>query len=217
MPESRQRRRHGRPVSRAAAIQTALRPRKRKVNKLYLLASALIAILVIAGFAIGGIGLGGGQRAIPIDTGNNGSYVEGVGIQQSLAGNSHVTEGQTVEYTGFPPTSGDHWPPHVLRRCGFYDQGLPDEVVVHHLEHGNIVVSYNLVGEGQVEELRRAMGDIGIANLWGIARAYDKIPQGQVAVAAWGVLDVMDGVDAARIGNFFEYAGNLGPEQLPCR
>jgi hypothetical protein len=51
-----------------------------------------------------------------------------------------------------------------------------------------------------------------------VARYYDKLPSGQVAVAAWQVLDTMDGVDSDRIERFFEaYAGNLGPEKIPCR
>ena len=69
-------------------------------------------------------------------------------------------------------------------------------------------------------EIDRAclMGDIDIANIWGIARSYDKIPEGQVALAAWGVLDRMDGVDEGRITQFFEaYAGSLGPESITCR
>ena len=46
---------------------------------------------------------------------------------------------------------------------------------------------------------------------------YDQIPEGQVAVATWGVLDLMDGIDPERIKTFFDaYFGNLGPEQFPC-
>ena len=58
---------------------------------------------------------------------------------------------------------------------------------------------------------------IGLANIWGITRSYDKIPEGQVAAAAWGVLDRMEGVDPQRLKLFFEtYAGALGPEFVPC-
>ena len=139
-----------------------------------------------------------------------------VGIQQPILAADHVAEGTTVNYLTFPPTIGEHWPPHVLRTCGFYEDGLRDEVIVHHLEHSNIVVSYNLPDQAQVDQLRRVVGDIGLANVWGITRFYDKIPVGQVAVAAWGVLDTMDGVDEGRLRTFFEYAGNLGPERGPC-
>ena len=40
-----------------------------------------------------------------------------------------------------PPTSGPHW--RHAADPGFYGTELPDEELVHNLEHGQIVVSYN--------------------------------------------------------------------------
>jgi hypothetical protein len=127
----------------------------------------------------------------------------------------HVPESQTVSYNTTPPTSGDHW--QIPARCGFYQEGLSDERITHNLEHSNIVVSYNLTTPGEVKQLRDALDDIGLSNVWGVARSYDKIPQGTVALATWGVLDTMEGVNGDRIKKFFNtYAGRLGPEQVPC-
>ena len=118
-------------------------------------------------------------------------------------------------YSTSPPTSGDHW--IVPEVCGFYEDGLPDERTGHNLEHSNIIVSYNLPDQHQVDELKSAIDDIGLANVWGITRSYDKIPVGQVAIASWGVSDTMAGVDPQRLKLFFEtYAGALGPEFVPC-
>ena len=219
MPESKHRRSRGQALSRrarSAGTLTDNKPKKKKVNRLYIVASALIAVLVIAGFAVGG--LGGGGRSISAPTGDQQNYVEGVGVQQPIQSNVHLPEGTEIRYASFPPTSGNHWPPQVIRRCGFYEEGLADEVAVHHLEHGNIIVSYNLTDPAQVSQLRRVIDGIGVANVWGITRSYEKIPQGQLAVAAWGVLDTMAGVDGERITRFFDaYAGTLGPETVPCR
>jgi hypothetical protein len=94
---------------------------------------------------------------------------------------------------------------------------LRDERAVHNLEHGNIVVSYNLSSQAEVDQLRKVVDNIGMAAVWGVTRFYDQLPQGQVAVAAWGVLDTMQGIDRDRIKKFFEaYSGNLGPETIPC-
>ena len=217
MPESKHRRRRGHALPRGArSAGTLAAPRRRKkTNKIYLVASVIIAVLVIAGFAAGSlVGGGGGGR---ISTGSDSQFVEGVGIQQPFFGATHQSEGQTIEYTAFPPTTGDHWPTSALVRCGFYEEGLRDEIAVHHLEHSNIVVSYNLTDSAQVDQLRRVIDDIGLANAWGITRSYDKMPEGQVALAAWAVLDTFQGVDENRIERFFEtYAGNLGPERAPC-
>ena len=218
MPESKRRRDRGQALSRrarAAGARSSSRPGRKRPNKLYVVASAVIAVLVIAGFALGGL-TGGGHGG---DTsGSSSQFVEGIGERQQIVSSTHRDVGTDIVYSSFPPTSGDHYPPEALQECGFYEDGMRDEVAVHHLEHGNIVVSYNLLDSGQVDQLRNVMGDIRVANIWGIARSYDKIPEGQVALAAWGVLDRMDGVDERRITQFFEaYAGSLGPETITCR
>lgn len=127
----------------------------------------------------------------------------------------HVPEGQKVEYSTTPPTSGMHWA--TPAPCGFYPEGLPDERIVHNLEHGHIVVSYNLTNPAEVTELRQVLIDMARYEEWGVARSYDKIPEGQVAVAAWGRLSTSEGVSAADIGLFFEaFAGLMGLERVPC-
>jgi len=127
----------------------------------------------------------------------------------------HVPERQTVSYSTLPPTSGDHW--SRWAECGFYEEALPDERITHNLEHGNIVVSYNLVTQEEIDQLRTAMDSIDLAAEWGVTRFYEKIPRGNVAVAAWGRLDTMQGVEPERIAQIFAaYAGNLGPEKIDC-
>jgi hypothetical protein len=89
---------------------------------------------------------------------------------------------------------------------------------VHNLEHGNIVISYNLSGDAEVDQLKNALDGIGKSEVWGVTRLYNEIPSGTVALAAWGVLDTMQGVDGERITTFFEtYSGVLGPERIVCQ
>jgi hypothetical protein len=214
LPESKHRRRRARASSGGSRSSTSLaasQPRKKKTNYLYLAISALIAVLVIAGFAVGSAGLGIGAPG-----GSSDGYVEGVGVQQDLMPTrNHVPETQSVEYSTTPPTSGDHW--EIWGQCGFYNYTLPDERIVHNLEHGNIVVNYNLASEEEVQRLRDVINSIGEANIWGMARFYDQIPEGTVALTAWGVMDTMQGIDEERIRTFFgTYAGSLGPERIPC-
>ncbi len=211
MPLSRQRRgRSGRRVART--VEPARPTRRRPTNKFYLLASVVIAVLVIASFAFASFSGGQGGGSGPAS-----AYVDGVGVEQEImASKLHIPDGEFAEYNTVPATSGDHW---VLpQACGFYEEALPDERTTHNLEHGNIVVSYNLLSSEEVEELKGVMDDIGLARLWGVTRAYPKIEPGQVALAAWGVSDVMDGIDKDRIEKFFEtYGGALGPEAgLAC-
>ena len=220
MPISRRRRRRARPgpgSSRSGSAALSInRPRKR-TNYWYLAASLVIAILVIGGFVIGDFGFGQGANAAR--GGSSDEYVESVGVaHDEMPTRRHVPEPQTVAYSTVPPTSGDHW--DQWARCGFYEHMVPDERITHNMEHGNIIVSYNLPNEADVEELRGAMDNIGLAPFWGVIRAYDKIPEGTVALTTWGVSDTMDGIDGDRIGTFFEtYSGTLSPEYpggLPC-
>ena len=216
MPVSKHRRRRGRvaPGSRGSAASLALsRPRKRKTNWLYVAASGLIAVLVIGGFAIGSAGFG---QSRGIRGGSSDVYVDGVGVQQEIMPTTnHVEEGSQVVYGTISPASGDHYA--QWSQCGFFEHTLANERIVHNLEHGNIVVSYNLTSVQEVEQLRRVVDDIGPATIWGVTRAYDKIPEGTVTLAAWGVLDTMQGIDQQRVETFFDtYAGNLGPEKVTC-
>lgn len=220
MPLSRRRRRRGRVVTggrSATGTPITARSRKRRTNYLLLGAFIVIALLVIGSFGLTSIpfGRGGAARA-----GSSDRHVEGIGVQHPIEGATHVPEPREVSYRTTPPTSGNHWPRWA--NCGFYDEGLPDEMIVHNLEHGAIVVSYNLAAE-DVARLRTIVDGIGLSQIWGVTRFYDKLSKGTVALAGWGVLDTMQGVDAERIKRFFNtYAGTLGPEKtqgnigIPC-
>ena len=121
------------------------------------------------------------------------------------------------EYSTVPPTSG----PHLGRpeTCGFYPPGyidpvtervgVPDRALVHNLEHGNVVMSYNLTTQEDIDHLQRVHSSLRDYDLWLVTRYYDKLEEGQVAMTAWGVLDIFDGVDEGRIEAFYEaYRGN---------
>lgn len=56
-------------------------------------------------------------------------------------GRGHVPVGTRVEYNSNPPTSGQHYAEWT--RAGVYDAPLDDRNLVHSLEHGYIIVSYN--------------------------------------------------------------------------
>ena len=210
MPVSRRRR--GRAATRAARSGNLIPTnRRKKTNKLYIAASVVIAVLVIASFAFASFSSGGGNS----QTGDASGYVSGIGIEVDIDGSTHVDEGETVSYTTAPPASGNHWP--IPAPCGFYTDPIPDERVVHNMEHGNIVVSYNLPLESDVSALRDTLDDIGLNRVWGVARPYSGIDAGQVALSTWGVIDSFLGVDPDRIETFFDtYSGVMGPERVPC-
>ena len=124
-----------------------------------------------------------------------------------------------VIYNSAPPTSGDHW--SIPQTCGFYTEPVLDERIVHNLEHSNIIISYNLPDEADVNALEEVYDNLdeGWRNHFTVVRPYGELAVGQIGLSAWGVLDVMDGIDEDRIGRFYEhYVGRLGPEgAISCR
>lgn len=56
-------------------------------------------------------------------------------------GREHLTDISSIEYNSNPPTSGSHFPIWATR--GVYDKVLSDGYLIHSLEHGYIVISYN--------------------------------------------------------------------------
>ena len=216
MPLSRHRRRRGRRTSGGrdpGGTSLTVRPKKKRTNYFLLAGFIIIALLVIASFGLTTIPFRGGAST---STGSSDKYVSGVGEQHPIMATAdHIPAGRTARYSTTPPTSGDHWARQA--DCGFYTAGLPDEQTTHNLEHGNIVVSYNLTSQEKVAQLRKILDSIDLNPIWGVTRFYDKLEPGTVAVATWGVLDIMKDIDRDRIKKFFEtYSGRLGPEQVPC-
>ena len=213
MPESRHRRNR-----RPRNLEIPRATQRRGSNKFILVVSVVIAVLVIGSFAITAILPSvGGPGEVTLGTAE--AHVNGVGVKQEIMRTkNHVdlnsdSADDDVVYNSFPPTSGDHW--SAAQSCGFYEGPIPDERIVHNLEHSNIVISYNLPNQADVDALRDFYNDLDDSwrNHFTVVRPYDEIEPGQIGLSAWGVLDVMDGIDEARILRFYEhYVGRLGPE-----
>lgn len=57
------------------------------------------------------------------------------------SGREHVADGTIVNYNSNPPTSGSHYADWT--RAGVYAKPISDGHLVHSLEHGYVVISYN--------------------------------------------------------------------------
>ena len=196
-----------------------IRPRMwRKIRRWgFFAAAGLIAVVIIGSFALSSFPRGFGGGGGPTST------VEGVGRSVSVMPSaSHISNpNETVEYSTTPPTSGNHW--FTPSDCGIYDAELADERVVHNMEHGHVIISYNLSDPGEVGRLIDVAEGLSQLGMWGIVRPYSKIEPGTVAMTAWGVIDEAQGVDEDRIREFYNtYANNrLSPETqqvgpIPC-
>jgi hypothetical protein len=134
-----------------------------------------------------------------------------IGTKVDIQGREHVAEGTKVEYNSEPPTSGPHYGEEAA--WGVYDRELPDEQLVHNLEHGGINIFYNpgLLPSEQIEQLkslaRRFTSKVVLA-----PRAKNVKP---VELASWGYYLNMDSFDENTIRDFIKKNKDRGPEFVP--
>jgi thiol-disulfide isomerase/thioredoxin len=111
-------------------------------------------------------------------------------------------------YNSNPPTSG--W--HYSRQAdwGFYSKELPDERVVHNLEHGGIWIAYKNVSDATRSRLRELAGEYPRSVIVTKRSANDA----PIAVASWGQLMKLESFDRTRLVEFIEQNRNHSPEPI---
>jgi len=134
-------------------------------------------------------------------------------VAHPIQGQEHIKPGQQHDaYNSNPPTSGWHY--EEPARADFYDTPLPDEQLVHNLEHGHIWIAYH---PRIPDEVKRAIKKF--TALMVIATPRDANDT-DIALGAWGRLDKfnLDGqpLDEARIADFIRRYRDKGPEKLPA-
>jgi hypothetical protein len=136
------------------------------------------------------------------------AVVEGT-IEYEIVGQTHISTGaEASDYNSNPPTSGSHWSNPAEN--GVYDIQLPDEQLVHNLEHGHIWISYK--SDISQEALNRLI-EIAEDDDWKVVLSPREENDSLIAVAAWGRLLKMDEPDFQKIEDFIKTFRNRGPEK----
>lgn len=115
-------------------------------------------------------------------------------------GNLHIAYPQTAEYGTIPPTSGPHYT--NLARWGVHDEPIPDELQVHNLEDGGVMIQYNCV-ESCPELVDQLTSIVARYDEGVILAPYPDMPY-RIALTAWTRLDTLETFDEARIVKFIE-------------
>jgi hypothetical protein len=142
------------------------------------------------------------------------------GVSVPQMGREHIQVGDPHEpYNTDPPTSGPHYAQPVS--AGFYDVATPDENLVHNLEHGYVVISYNCAGmdaaacDAFKAQIRGVMDRAGTVDLLGatkvIAVPRSTLP-GPIAATSWGRLYQPEAFDAAELLTFIKEFRKKAPE-----
>jgi Protein of unknown function (DUF3105) len=161
------------------------------------------AVVLVVGFLLARslFGIGGGPGRF---TGPGG----GIG--------DHRTDGVAIAYPSYPPTSGAHWPAPTT--WGFHSEPVPDERVVHNLEHGGVVASYNNIPAESLASLQALLTTYPkdkYNQVKLVIRPYDKIPSGTIVLTAWEWILELPAYDDAQVRAFMDARLNQCCEDVP--
>ncbi len=124
----------------------------------------------------------------------------------AIQGQEHILVGAShIEYNSNPPTSGPHY--EGPAKWGVSQIELPDEQLIHNLEHGGIWISYKDIDEAT----KRALEEIAKSGLKIILtpRAKNDAP---IALASWGRIQKLQSFDRQVILDFIKANTNKSPE-----
>jgi len=136
-----------------------------------------------------------------------------VGEKVEATGNGfHVKRGEShPPYTTNPPSSGPHWGDGV-GGAGIHDKEVPDELLVHSLEHGAAILWYKSdLPQDQVEKLKNAFNDASGKKIM-VPRKNLDVP---VALTSWGWILKLQTIDEAKIKEFIDTNNDRAPEKAP--
>lgn len=136
-----------------------------------------------------------------------------IGDKVEETGNGfHVKRGESHSgYSTNPPSSGPHWGDGVAG-TGIHDTEVPDELLVHSLEHGAAILWYKAdLPKDEVEKLKTVFNAASGKKIM-VPRKNLDVP---VALTSWGWILKQKSIDEAKITEFLETNNDRAPEKAP--
>ena len=123
----------------------------------------------------------------------------------------HVKENEPhQEYNSNPPTSGPHWA--GVAGAGIKDEIVPDELILHSMEHGAVVVWYREdLEQSDIDKIKVAFQNASGKKIM-LARKDLDVP---VALTSWNYLLKLENIDTEKIKEFIETNNDRAPEKAP--
>jgi hypothetical protein len=122
------------------------------------------------------------------------------GKEVPILGNQHIQPPQQGTYNSTPPTSGPHYP--LLANWGVHGEPVSNELQVHNLEDGGVMVQYNC-SDGCAELVSQLKGIVERYPELVILAPYPQM-EPRIALTAWGRIDTFDRFDRGRIVRFIK-------------
>ena len=222
MASDKQRKATTRPASRRGMTRGQIREerrgrsrsRQRRKRSLLMFGGTIFAIIFIAALVVSP------------DWNREGAAVKGVNTGGHIEldpddGRAHIDVNTPYSgtYSVVPATSGPHWAGATTSvgipspaRWGMYTGVLPDEVLVHNLEHGGIGLHYDC--ETECPEIVKGLNDIIPRDpSQFIMSAYPGLPS-KIAITAWRHHLYLDEVDVEEIIRFITEYQDRAPESF---
>jgi hypothetical protein len=182
---------------RLSAAERAREKRRRTVRALIVTA---VAVVVVGGIVGVVVSRNAAQQAAVRDL-----HVQTL----PNLGQGHLDPGgKYTKYNSTPPTSGPHDP--APAPCGVTTEPIANEVQVHDLEHGVIMVQYRPGLEAAQVSRLEALGRSYSSHV--IVAPYPGLPTA-VAATAWTRLMTLDNADTGKLRRFIDLYRQKGPEQ----
>lgn len=123
-------------------------------------------------------------------------------------GANHIEQGSDhPPYSSNPPTSGPHWA--TPEECKIYTSEVPDEAVLHSLEHGAVWVTYK---DKDNKELVSKLTDLIKGESGKLILSPRSKNDSPIALASWGRLMKLGSFDGEKIAEFISANKNQSPE-----
>jgi hypothetical protein len=133
------------------------------------------------------------------------------GIRFPDLGQQHVEVGTSITYNSNPPTSGTHYP--YPAAWGIYKDPPADGFLVHNLEHGGVIISYNpkRIKDQELSQLRQQVRSLSNFNGRIILTPRLNLDTA-IALTAWNYLQELDRYNSTAIKVFYDTHIARGPE-----
>ena len=116
-------------------------------------------------------------------------------------GNQHLAEGQTFDaYNTRPPTSGPHY--NSKAPDGIHAEPIADELQVHNLEDGAVIIQYDC--PGGCDELVAQLAELVSRYPSELILAPYPEMESRIALTAWGRIYRLEDFDEERIISFID-------------
>ena len=134
-----------------------------------------------------------------------------MGEKMADEGATHIARDKShLPYKSNPPTSGPHWV--GVAGAGIKTEPVPDELVLHSMEHGATVVWYrDNLEQSEIDRIKKIFASSSGKKIM-LPRKNLDVP---VALTSWGYLLKLKTIDEKTIKDFIETNSDRAPEKAP--